>query len=362
MNTRARHVWIGAFVVGALLIVTLGIALLGRGLGRGNVRAVMVFRGNVTGLEIGTPVVFRGMKIGEVRRMRTLYDPENRSVSFLVYADFSGTIEVAEAAERSGDDRDLRRAWIDDMIGHGLRAQLQARSFVTGQQMVMLDFFDDGVSAYTRAEQGVLEIPTVRSPSEEIFDSIRELPVRELVVDGQKLLTNLNALLAPGDAHAATVPGLLARLNLLAGSLEKEVPAASGEFTHTAREVRRLLIDAGQALATLGEATRTLQHQVQRGGDAFESTAQQIESLTRTAEGSAGELSGAITRLEGSLTRLDQTLARVDHTLSEDSPIGAGLTGSLSEIAAAAQSLRQTLEALNRRPDALLFGRRPEDR
>lgn len=361
MTGRRRHVWIGAFVVGALIVAGIAVAVIGGGgLGRGTVRAVMVFRGNVTGLDTGTPVVFRGMKVGEVRRVRTIYDPNDKTVMFPVYAEFTGTIEVPGYAIKS--DRKVRSAWIDDMIGHGLRAQLQTRSFVTGQQMVMLDFFDGEEAVYAHPEEGVLEIPTVRSPSEAIFDTIRELPVRELIVDGERLLANLNALLTPGGTDSATIPGLLARMNRLAGSLETQIPDATREFAATARDLRGVMTDARKALGGIDAATRTLQRQAERGGDAFESTAREFESLARTAQGSAGDLTRALTRMETSLARMDQALARVDHTLSEDSPIGAGLTGSLGEISAAAQSLRQAIEGLNRRPDSLLFGRRPENR
>lgn len=116
MKNQRRYALIGGFVVGALIIAAIGIAVFfGGGFGRGRLAAVMVFRGNVTGLEVGTPVQFRGMKVGEVERVRTIYDPAD-SVLFPVYAEFTGTIEVPGNEQRPSAD--VRTAWLREMMEH----------------------------------------------------------------------------------------------------------------------------------------------------------------------------------------------------------------------------------------------------
>ena len=67
MSTRVNPAGIGAFVVGA--VVLLIVALLvwgGSGLLRTKLEYVVAFDSTVTGLNKGAPVLFRGVKVGEV--------------------------------------------------------------------------------------------------------------------------------------------------------------------------------------------------------------------------------------------------------------------------------------------------------
>ena len=206
MISSRRYAWIGLFVVGSLLIAAVGIALfMGGGFGRTKVDVLMVFHGTVTGLELGTPVQFRGMKIGEVKRVRTIYDPESKQVLFPVYAEFTGTIEIPgyDSKKSTGG---VRSAWIAGMVERGLRAQLQTKSFVTGQQMIMLDFATDSGPQFSDIEKDMLEIPTKRSPNEAIVDALTELPVREIVFEGQKLLAQVNRLMLTPSGTPGPLP------------------------------------------------------------------------------------------------------------------------------------------------------------
>jgi paraquat-inducible protein B len=361
MTNQKRYAMIGMFVVGALFVASIGIAVFfGGDFGRGKVRALMVFRGNVTGLETGTPVQFRGMKIGEVKRVRTIYHPDTQQVLFPVYAEFTGVIEVPgyEARNPSGG---VKSAWIGEMVDRGLRAQLQTKSFVTGQQMIMLDFVTGKPPEFTKLEPNALEIPTVRSPNEALFDTIKELPVRELVLDGHRLLANLNGMVQDGEGKPGALPAMLADLAKLSRTLDAQVPAVAGELVATTRETRALLGSVRTTLDTFASATRSLQAQAEIGGTAFADSARDFRQLTGGLQRSVADLDRLMVRVDGSLGRVDQTLGQVGHLLSEDSTLGAGLHDSLTEIAAAAQSLRFAADGLTRRPESLIFGRKNDN-
>ena len=349
MTNQRRYALIGLFVTGALIISAIGLAVFfGGGFGRGKLTALMVFRGNVTGLEIGTTVQFRGMKIGEVKRVRTIYHPDDKQVLFPVYAEFTGTIEVPGYDRKATSN--VRTAWLHEMVDRGLRAQLQTKSFVTGQQMIMLDFVDDQAPVYTRLEGDLLEIPTVRSPNEAIFETIKELPVREMIIDGQKLLANINKLLADDNGKPGSLATMLADLSSLSRKLDQQLPPLLAELQQTGKTTRATMADAQKTLATIASATRSVEQQVNLAGPAFQASAQELQILARSARSSAAELD----RLMG---RVDQSMLRLEHTLSEDAPLGYALTSGLSEIGAAAKSLRSVADGLSRRPESLIFGR-----
>ena len=76
---------IGLFVVGAIALVVVAIGVLGSGkLFRESVPYVMVFEGSVKGLNVGAPVVFRGVKIGAVSIIRMRADYATKAMTILV--------------------------------------------------------------------------------------------------------------------------------------------------------------------------------------------------------------------------------------------------------------------------------------
>lgn len=363
MASNRRYAMIGMFVIGALLIASIGIALVsGVGLGRTKVQALMVFRGNVNGLEVGTPVNFRGMKIGEVRRVRTIYEPDTKHVVFPVYAEFTGTIEVPGYDNKSTDG--IRRAWLVEMIGRGLRAQLQTKSFVTGQQMIMLDFQPDVEASYAKIDPSLLEIPTALSSNEAMLDALKELPVRQIAFEGQRLISQLNGLLGDKDGKPGALTLLLQQLNDTSGALKAAVPALNDEAAQSLRELRRTLQSGRVAVEAIGKAGKTLDSQVARSADSLAATLGDVSNasteLQRAAGKSGQSIDQTLGRLNESLERLDRSMARIEYSLSEDAPLTAGLSNSLLEVRSAAQSLRQTADSLNRRPDSLLFGHRAQ--
>jgi paraquat-inducible protein B len=77
-----------------------------------------------------------------------------------------------------------------------------------------------------------------------------------------------------------------------------------------------------------------------------------------------GTLSELHTRVlpnaEDTLSALHTTLDSADRTLDVESPLQRGLTETLSEIRSTLQSVRELSDYLDRHPDALLRGRRPQ--
>jgi paraquat-inducible protein B len=60
------------------------------------------------------------------------------------------------------------------------------------------------------------------------------------------------------------------------------------------------------------------------------------------------------------LSALHRTLDSADRTLDVESPLQRGLTETLSETRGTLQAVRELADYLDRHPDALLRGRRPQ--
>ncbi|HEX9024458.1 MAG TPA: MlaD family protein, partial [Geobacteraceae bacterium] len=75
MSKTASKTLIGAFVLGAVALAIVLLIILGSGrLFSRTFINVMYFRGSVKGLNVGAPVMFRGVKVGSVKKIELIYD------------------------------------------------------------------------------------------------------------------------------------------------------------------------------------------------------------------------------------------------------------------------------------------------
>src|SRR5918999_3274468 len=84
MGSKANPTVIGAFVVGAVALVVVGVLLFGGGkLFQEKMPLVIFFDSSVQGLNVGAPVVFRGAQVGHVTKVEALYDPKKTTIKRL---------------------------------------------------------------------------------------------------------------------------------------------------------------------------------------------------------------------------------------------------------------------------------------
>jgi paraquat-inducible protein B len=327
MSMKARHAAIGAFVLGALIIAAIGVAVIfGEEWVRQKVRVLMVFEGNVAGLEVGTPIELRGVRIGEVKSIRPIYDSQAKRARFAVYGQLTGEVEVDGAKTGSAIEQ---RQWLHVMIEQGLRARLETKSYVTGQQRVMLDFFPDTRPELTGLDPNLPEIPTLRSPGEELVAELREIPFREIVIEGRRMLRSFQKVLEGENGEPGPLPAMLTDIAQLSKGLDKQVPTITREFALTAQETRTALAEARTALADLRKLavqTEQAMADARKAIAAAEETARTATARINSGGAAIEDASGAIRdagaqvrtlamRFEETVGRLDRTLARRPHLL-----------------------------------------------
>ena len=118
MSKPANKKVIGLFVVGAIALAVIAIVVLGSGkLFKKTAPAVCYFEGSVGGLNVGAPVVFRGVKIGTVMEVAFRFDPKKVSVTIPVFID----IEL----RRKGVTKKEQIETYKQLIDRGLKAQLE---------------------------------------------------------------------------------------------------------------------------------------------------------------------------------------------------------------------------------------------
>ncbi|MBR2273424.1 MAG: MCE family protein [Alphaproteobacteria bacterium] len=158
---------------------------------------VMYFDESVKGLEVGAPVLFKGVKIGEVSSVRLQADLQTMKFLIPVYAKiYNGKSLITNTI----DEKERLQHFIDD----GLRAQLAINSMLTGQLLIELDMLPETkVVLHSENDRNEYEIPTVDSPFAEISKKLQVIPIAKIAQDIHAITTSIESEL----------PHLLKRMN-----------------------------------------------------------------------------------------------------------------------------------------------------
>ena len=332
MSAKANPVVVGAFVIGALVLLIGALLVFGSGRFFEERRTfVTYFEGSLKGLRVGSNVLFRGVRVGFVRDIRVDFDPESGEfrvpVTFQILPEAIALVDPEERLLPTGK----ASPGLEELIRQGLRTRLEMESFVTGQLVIELDFHPDSPARFFAEPGGIAEIPSIPSNIQQVLERMQSF-VTELqaTVDVDELVSGVMNTLAAVEALARSedLHGSLAALNRLS-NLEalENIPAGVldtlAELDRTLAEVRALVAATDERMAPL----------VSRAEDGLDS----LSELLREA---------------GSL------LESLSAEVSADSELNFQMRRTLEESQAAARSLRQLAEFLERHPEALLRGRR----
>jgi paraquat-inducible protein B len=308
MGKRANPVAIGAFVVGAITLLVIGIVVFGSGRFFADTTPfVMYFSGSVDGLSVGSPVKFKGVEIGAVKSIQLDLGEEAR---IPVWVEIDNKRIVANGAgEFSRDPKVLKEA-----IERGLRAQLNSQSLVTGLLFVQLDYHPDTPATFVAPpDAGVNEIPTIPTTLEQAQQAAAEIinNLRQIDFEGF------------GKALRSAVDGLNDTLSS---------PGLKTSLEH----LPETLTNLNKTLASVQVLASTLD---KRSGPL-------LTSLQQTSE-----------RSTAAVEQARATLQSMQGIVDAGSPLAGQLVGVLEELRGTARSIRLLADYLERNPSALVRGR-----
>ena len=331
MSKRATPTLIGAFVLGAIVLTTLALMVLGGGeLFRERIRYVTYFQGSVQGLRVGANVSFRGVRVGEVVDVHVRIDEETLNAQLPVVIELTtGTLRnMTGVPYTTGGDQEL----IHQLIDRGLRAQLQIESFVTGQLLVDLDFYPNAPAIYHGTDDDLVEVPTVPSEiqaalerAQSFLARVQSMPVEDIVLNAHQITEGVDRLV-----NSPRLEEILASLAEIlkdpdTAELGTSFRTALDDFGSVARELERLVARLDADVSPLAaQATDTLQA---------------MQRLAIEAEG---------------------VMAGVERDLQGGSTVRYEFLSLLRELEETAHSFRIMAEYLERHPEALLRGK-PQD-
>lgn len=334
MSKKSSPAMIGAFVVGAVILMVVGVALFGGSeLFKKRFNYVAYFEEQTKGLRVGSNVILNGVRVGYVSEIALLIDEERYETLTRV------TLEIVPDTYIPVRDGRPIQADLRDAIPHdeliqkaGLRAQLEIESFVTGQLLVRLDLRPDTPIRLAGFESDHPEIPTIRSD------------IQELLARMQRWLANIRDNV---DVNALA-EGLTSALNGIAALANSpdlhETLAGLNEFMND---------DDFQALSsTLNRTLADIAEAASEATSLFSNADEEISVIVTDLQPVLGHLSDMLEVAEATLNA-----ARLQ--LSGDSEEAYQLQSTLKEVEGAAAALREFFDYLERNPEALLQGKQP---
>ena len=331
MSRRANPTAIGLFVVGALILAVIGVGALGSSrLFESRTIFISYFDESVNGLDVGAPVKFKGVPIGEVTDIKLRVDMENETfqVPVLYAINLEPVTDTTGAPLNLNDPRRLR-----EQIENGLRAQLQRESIVTGKLYVELTYLSDPDSVvHAEGRSSHLEIPTKLSPlagASGLMAKLRQFDVAKINENLVTFLVNANEKINHLDTKEIN-RSILATIESVQEVVESD-------------EVRQALRDVPELTEQLRATIEDTHRLVERVNDGVEPTAEELETTSE--------------ELRATLKEMRTTMEKVNETLSADSGMGYQIEEALSNLSKATEALRVLIRSLERNPGMLLRGR-----
>lgn len=327
---------IGIFVIGAIILGVAGLAFFGPGgLLTKTERYVLHFNSSVKGLNAGSPVRFRGVKIGQVKDINVRLRPSDFDFHIPVVIEIELSRIETDGSEQSFMDT-LKTTFkgedpLQAMINKGLRGRLELDSLVTGQLYVNFDMFPETPVRLTGFTAEYLELPTIPSSFGELTKTFETLPLRQLADKMVNAVDGFEKLITSPSLHDG-----LAR------------------FDETMTKLNNLLITLSSQVLPLAES---LQKTLQQAQSTIKHLDNKIDPLAEDVHSAQQAFDIALQKFTEAADQTEVTMERWEGLASDDSAVQQQLAQTLQEISKAARSVRYLTTELERDPQLLLRGR-----
>jgi ABC-type transporter Mla subunit MlaD len=366
---------LGLFVIGGAVLLFVVLFALGAGkLFQRTYQMETYINESVNGLEVGSAVKFRGVRVGSVSEIGFVASKYGKQAEGFRYVyvlctldtDFFGTLGSKSSREHAADE-----------VSRGLRARPISQG-LTGQLFLGLDYVDPernvplpiewtpssiyvpaAPSTLSRIEQAVLGISNTLTglDNAELPETVRSF--RRFADSASDFLDSTDPKVM-GPKLAATLDqtrALLARINVLLAdpSAETLVPEAA----QTLAGVRRLVDAAGPDTAQLVKDSRETVASLKISAKALEKFLGNPETSKQLAEmpGAMRQARETVAELRAAATKLNAVLGRVELLTTSQQ---ANVEGILDSARGLVDNLKELAGEAKRYPSGVLFGPAPQ--
>lgn len=218
MKQEQFHIGLGIFVTLALMIVVTSAIVIYKEYLHGKIESyVMFFQGSLNGLEAGSPVIYRGVKIGKVNRIELTANRSQTNVAIPVYVEFF----VEKTFVQHNDP-------IKILIDNGIVASITSPNLLTGKATIQLKAPDKKIPPLKfTTYHGYLRFPTMIVTED-------ELTIDSTLKTARKMLADISAFIRSKEFNGMinSITGMANRVDTFAVNINGQLPESLGYFNN----------------------------------------------------------------------------------------------------------------------------------
>ena len=374
MSAKANYFKLGLFVIAAIVLMLAGVVFFGgRALTREIVYMETYLDESVEGLDVGSPVTYRGVRIGRVDRIGFVADEYEMKSETEDFKRYSRYVMVVLAIDVSTEDERRTADLLTELEKQGLRIRLKTHA-LTSVAYLEADYLDP--EQYPPMEIGWTPrnrylpsapsmLSTFANTAEDAFRKLGRIDIEKLVKVLEKLLVTLEGAVTEAQVGKISqdIQALLKTLNLtvkavrldeVSGDVRKllatmEAAVKDARIAEVRTGITDLLATANTAVkdARVGQVSKDVRDLVAE----LRQTNTHLQAMLKTRDGTAA---GAT--LAKTVADLDKVIVRTDRILKLQGP---AISRAAGDIAAIAAQLRKLVDDLERNPARLLLGGPP---
>jgi hypothetical protein len=354
MDAKPHYFKIGLFVLVAVAMIVAGLVLFGAGfLDRDVLHLESYFADSITGLNVGSPLEFRGVRIGQVEQIGfvgSVYELYAGPDVISPYAPYVRVVTTMRREKLPELDTEQLEMALTQMTEKGLRVRVSS-NLLTGQAFLEMDYLDPNRFPVESIpwDPVYLRIPSAPSELTTIKDSVDSI-LRELkAIDVAGLADSLEAVF--NSLESAITEANLAELSAetLAFIRQARQKVAALEMEEINASVRHLLHSLDGAVEdanvpALASETQALMAELR-------STNAHLQALLGPSAGLAKQ-----PNVPEILDGLERTVSDLNRLIVSERP---EISEILTQLRVATAALRPLIDSLRDQPSELLFGDPP---
>ena len=330
MKTKVRPAVVGAFVIGAIVFAIVALLAFGRvSFFSKPERFVVYFDESIHGLDLGSPVKLRGVRIGRVVDLGVRYDAKTNQSLVAVVCELNRNVvtDVHGRVLDLANQEELQR-----LVDHGLRARLDLLGLATGLLFVQLNFMNphEYPAPALAFQPPYVVVPYIPSTIEEFQENLTEILNDVKKVDFAGISTEFKGLLTDTrkQLDGVDLKGAVAQWQRTGAKFEKVADSPQIEQTFT---------NLNAAIADLRRVLAHIDTQVAPTGQ---------------------ELAATLAEAKTALESFNATATAAHRFIAAQGGLGDEAARTLEQLRSAAEAVQRLADFLERNPQALLQGKK----
>ena len=235
------------------------------------------------------------------------------------------------------------------LIKKGLRAQLTMGSLITGQLIIEMAYRPDTPVNLVGLDKEHPEIPTIPSTFQHIFDTLKELPLKETF---EKIISAIGAL--EKIIKSPDIPEILHSMTLALADARKLIKNTENRIGPMADGMEDTLMEFRKFTANVNAQVKPL---AANANETFKDARELLGNMDTKLETLSLKIAEGLDASREAVDQAKETLEAFRSRLGKDSPFLNQLDNTLREFSEMARSIRSLANYLSRHPEALIRGK-----